>query len=111
MILGETSFKLPHPFHRRRFVATAAHCVCMSSSATGEESLVDCEGGEIKYDAAKVIEVFVGLNTQDINVAIERNRDLHQRQVEKVRKVQGESGGLELGYVDINSVSFGGYQN
>ena len=60
----------------------------MSSSAMEEESLVDCEGGEIKYDAAKVIEVFVGLNTQDINVAIERNRDLHQRQVEKVRKVQ-----------------------
>ena len=51
----------------------------------GGDSLVDCEGGEIKYDAAKVIEVFVGLNTQDINVAIERNRDLHQRQVEKVR--------------------------
>ena len=68
-------------------MATAAHCVCMSSSAMDEESLVDCEGGEIKYDAAKVIEVFVGLNTQDINVAIERNRDLHQRQVEKVRKV------------------------
>ena len=69
-------------------MATAAHCVCMSSSAMEEESLVDCEGGEIKYDAAKVIEVFVGLNTQDINVAIERNRDLHQRKVEKVRKVQ-----------------------
>ena len=66
-------------------MATAAHCVCMSSSAIGEESLVDCEGSEIKYDAAKVIEVFVGLNTQDINMAIERNRDLHQRQVEKVR--------------------------
>ena len=68
----------------------------MSSSAMDEESLVDCEGGEIKYDAAKVIEVFVGLNTQDINVAIERNRDLHQRQVEKVRKVQYQEGAPEI---------------
>ena len=59
----------------------------MSSSAIADESLVDCEGGEIKYDAAKVIEVFVGLNTQDINVAIGRNRDLHERQVEKVRSM------------------------
>ena len=60
-------------------MATAAHCVCMH-----ESFLVKCEGGKIKYDAGEVIRIFVGLNTQDITVATERHRRLHEKLVDEV---------------------------
>ena len=66
----------------RRFVVTAAHCVCLRGDGSG---IVECEDGEIKYNAGEVIRVFVGLNTQDINVATERHGALHEKQVEEVR--------------------------
>ena len=65
----------------RRFVATAAHCVCLSPL---QSDFVTCEGGKLKYDTEEVIRVFVGLNTQDIEMAIERYRRLHEKRVEEV---------------------------
>ena len=61
-------------------MATAGHCVCMEHS-----DLTRCEGGKVQYDAGQVIRVFVGLNTQDITVATERHRRLHEKRVEEVQ--------------------------
>ena len=60
---------------------TAAHCVCLSPL---QSDFVTCEGGKLKYDTEEVIRVFVGLNTQDITVATERHRRLHEKLVDEV---------------------------
>lgn len=45
-----------------RYVLTAGHCVCIASRSSN----VFCDDGKLQYDPQKVIKVYVGINTQNV---------------------------------------------